>query len=316
VGDFAHRAHVGHAHRLAAAGVVGHGQHDAGDVLWPDFKDVAFQRRQVHVALEGMDQPRLPSLGDHQVARLRTRVLDMGARRVEMGVVEHDFPRPGNGGEENVLRRAALVGRNHMLEAGDVAHGSLEAVKGRRAGIGLVAGDHPRPLARRHGAGAAVGEQVDQHVAGVEQKRVVAGGLQRRFPLRQRGEANRLHRADAKRFDDGLWMEFLHGVLLDVVVWRIDVAGHAPLSRHHCVSCLSPGASIITGGPWAYFKSEARTQHSGNGTADAAATGLCLSNSRNAGNTRLAPSCLQPEAGSWDLRWVTACVRCVMLAPT
>ena len=211
MGDLARGAHVGHAHRLAAARVVGDGQHDAGDTLAAETLDRVFERNQVHVALEGMDQPRLAALGDHQVARLGARVLDMGPRGVEMGVVEHHFARPRDVGEEHVLRRTALVRGDHVLKARDIAHGGLKLVERRRARIGLIAGDHARPLARGHRPGAAVGQQVDQHVARLEQERVVPGRLQRRLTLRHGRKVDRLDRAHAKRLDDGLRMEFLHG---------------------------------------------------------------------------------------------------------
>ena len=144
------------------------------------------QRVQVHVALEGVDQPRLAALGDHQVARLGAGVLDVGTRGVEVGVVGHHVARPGDGAEQDVLGGAALVRGDHVLEAGDVLHRGLEPVERSRARIRLVAGDHARPLARRHGAGAAVGQQVDQHVLGLEQERIVAGLCEQRLDARPR----------------------------------------------------------------------------------------------------------------------------------
>ena len=169
------------------------------------------ERLQVHVALEGMDQPRLAALGDHQVARLGARVLDVGARGVEVRVVGHHVARPGDAGEQDVLGGAPLVGGDHVLEARDVAYRRLKPVEGRRARVRLVAGDHARPLARRHRPRAAVGQQVDQHVARLEQEGVVPGRLQRRLTLRHGREVDRLDRAHAERLDDGLRMEFLHG---------------------------------------------------------------------------------------------------------
>ena len=157
-----------------------------------------------------MDQARLAPLGDDQVARLGAGVLHMGAGGVEVGVVQHHVARLGDGGEEDVLGRAALVGGDHVLEAGDVLDGGLELVEGGGAGIGLVAGDHACPLAGGHGARAAVGEQVDEHVAGAEQKGVVAGCRQLGFALSHSRELDGFHGADAEGFDDGLWVEGLH----------------------------------------------------------------------------------------------------------
>ena len=47
-----HRAHVGQRHRLAAAGVVGDGEHAQRDLLPAHLGDELLQRRHVHVALE------------------------------------------------------------------------------------------------------------------------------------------------------------------------------------------------------------------------------------------------------------------------
>jgi hypothetical protein len=51
--------------------------------------------------------------------------------------------------------------------------------------------------------GAGVGQQVDQHVVGVQGEQVVAGRGQRLLALLARREAQRLHRLDAERLDDG-----------------------------------------------------------------------------------------------------------------
>ena len=175
----------------------------AGMRSGPDLLDRSPQRLQVDVALEGVDQPRLPALGDDQVARFRATVLDMRPRRVEVRVVQHDIAGPGDHVEEDVLGRAALVRGDHVLEAGDVAHGRLEAIERRRARVRFVGGDHARPLAGRHRAGAAVGQQVDQHVLGLEQERIVAGFRQILLAFGAGGETDRLDRADAEWFDDG-----------------------------------------------------------------------------------------------------------------
>ena len=59
-------------------------------------------------------------------------------------------------------------------EAEDVLDRRLEAEPGPAAGVGLVAAHDRRPLLGAHGRGAAVGEQVDEDVLGLEQEDVVA----------------------------------------------------------------------------------------------------------------------------------------------
>jgi hypothetical protein len=72
-----------------------------------------------------------------------------------------------------MLGAASLVGRHHVFEAVDLAHGGFEAVERARAGVGLIAAGHGRPLFIAHGVGAAVGQEVDVDVVAPEQKRVV-----------------------------------------------------------------------------------------------------------------------------------------------
>ena len=52
-----------------------------------------------------------------------------------------------------------------------------EAVEAAAAGIAFVAFHDGRPLMRGHGAGAGVGEQVDQDVVGGKQEQVVVRGF-------------------------------------------------------------------------------------------------------------------------------------------
>src|SRR5256885_7663102 len=42
--------------------------------------------------------------------------LDVGARRVEVGVVWHHFPRAADDAEQDLLGRPSLVGGDHVLE--------------------------------------------------------------------------------------------------------------------------------------------------------------------------------------------------------
>jgi hypothetical protein len=167
-------------------------------------RDQRLERVDVEVALERVQARRVLALGDHQVDRLGAGVLDVGAGGVEVGVVRHDLARPADHREQDLLGGAALVGRDDVGEREQLLHRRLEAVPRRRAGVALVAVLHRRPLIARHRAGAGVGQQIDQHVVGVEREQVVAGLGQPRAALLERGEPNRLDRVDAKRLDDGL----------------------------------------------------------------------------------------------------------------
>ena len=66
-----------------------------------------------------------------QVDRLGTRELDVGARRVEMGVVGHDLARAADDREEDLLGGPSLVGRDDVLEREELLNCLEEAVPGR-----------------------------------------------------------------------------------------------------------------------------------------------------------------------------------------
>jgi hypothetical protein len=120
-----------------------------------------------------------------------------------VGVVGHHVARAAHDGEQDALGRPALVRGDDVFEAGQLAHGRLEAVEALAAGVGLVAAHHGRPLFGGHGAGAGVGEQVDEDVGGVDQEEVEAGLLEEPLPLLGRGLAERLDGLDPERLDDG-----------------------------------------------------------------------------------------------------------------
>ena len=56
---------------------------------------------------------------------------------------------------------------------------------------------------RGHGAGAGVGEQVDEDVVGGEEEEVVVGGFEELFALGAGGPADGLDALDAEWLDDG-----------------------------------------------------------------------------------------------------------------
>ncbi len=53
-----------HGYGLAAAGVVGHGQHDQGHAFPAYFLDQSFERGYIHIALKGMLHAGLAAFGD------------------------------------------------------------------------------------------------------------------------------------------------------------------------------------------------------------------------------------------------------------
>ena len=110
----ADRARILHRNRLAAAGVVGDGEHDQRNALASDARDQLLQRRHVHVAFEGMPRCRLARFGNRQVHRLGADKLDVGARGVEVRVVGHHVALLAHHVEQNALGGAALVRGDHV----------------------------------------------------------------------------------------------------------------------------------------------------------------------------------------------------------
>jgi hypothetical protein len=62
-----------------------------------------------------------------------------------------------------------------MRHAGDALHDLLQPVETARAGVALVAFHDGAPLAAGHGAGAGIGQPVDQHVVGAQLEDVQLG---------------------------------------------------------------------------------------------------------------------------------------------
>jgi hypothetical protein len=87
--------------------------------------------------------------------------------------------------------------------AEDVLDGVAEADEAAAAGIALVAFHDGGPLVGGHGAGAGVGEQVDEDVVGREQEHVVVRGFEELFALGAGGPADGLDAFDAEGLDDG-----------------------------------------------------------------------------------------------------------------
>ena len=168
--QLAGRADVGHAHRLTAAGVVGHGDHDQRDLLAFAACTRSRERARSILPLKGWSG-RLAALGDHQVHRLPPRYSTLA--RVVSKWLLLGTTSPGCSSAPKRMRSAARpwwVGMT-CLKPVILRTTRLEAVKGAGAGIRFIALHHAGPLAGGHGAGAAVGQQVDQHVVGFELRR-------------------------------------------------------------------------------------------------------------------------------------------------
>ena len=174
-GDLTNRFDVGERNGLAAAGVIGDGDHDQGDVSRAFGFDQALQRRDIHVAFEGNLKLRVASRGQRQVDGFCAAKLDVGTRSVEVGVVGDDVSGFAEDSKENPLGGAALMGGDDIAEAHEIVNGGFETVETFATGVGFVAAHHGGPLLGRHGAGAGVGEKVDENVDGAELEEVVAG---------------------------------------------------------------------------------------------------------------------------------------------
>ena len=118
---------------------------------------------------------------------------------------------PAHDGEQDALGGAALVGGDHVAETGKGVGHALEAEEAFAAGVGFVAAHHGGPLFGGHGAGAGIGEQVDQNMAGGDEEEVVACLFEVELALLRGGVVQRLDALDAERFDDGAHVEIIAG---------------------------------------------------------------------------------------------------------
>ena len=169
------RLDVGHGDRLPAAGVIGDGEHDQRNACRAFGGDQGFQRAHVHVALEIQARLRVGGFGNGQIHGARAGEFDIGAGGIEVGVGGDHVAGLAHHGEQDAFGRASLVGGNHVAEAGQLVGRALQAEEALAAGVGFVAAHHGGPLLGGHGAGARIGQQIDQDVARVDEEQVVAG---------------------------------------------------------------------------------------------------------------------------------------------
>jgi hypothetical protein len=134
-------------------------------------------------------------------SRFHAQHFQVGARGVEVAVVGHQLTRLAGHAEQHPLGRAALVRGHEVLHAGDVADHGFQAKEAARPGVALVAFHDGAPLARRHRAGARIGEPVDQHVIGAQLEDVQVRRFEQALTLAARGHADRLDALDAEGFD-------------------------------------------------------------------------------------------------------------------
>ncbi len=147
---------------------------------------------------------RIAGLGARQVDGLRAHEFDIGARGIEMGVVGHHVALLAHDVEQNAFGGAALVGGNDVTVAEDVLHRVAEVIEALAAGVAFVAFHDAGPLMSGHGAGAGIGEQVDQNVVGRKQEQVVVGGAQQFLALLAGSPANGLNALDAEGLNNRL----------------------------------------------------------------------------------------------------------------
>jgi hypothetical protein len=202
--DRAHGANIFHRDGLAAAGVIGDGQHDQRNPLPAHALDERFKRGHIHVAFERMLQGRLPAFRNDKIDRFGADEFNVGTRRIEVGIVGDDIAFLAHHSEENPLSGSALMRGNHVRVAADVLDRIAKTIEAAAARVALVALHDGGPLMRRHGASARIRQQVDQHIVGLEKEKIVVRGLDQLFTLRPRGPADRLDALDAEGLDDGL----------------------------------------------------------------------------------------------------------------
>ena len=104
------------------------------------------QAGNVHISLERETGRWLARFGYREIDGFGTHKLNIRAGGVEVGVVGHNVALLAGYTEQDALRRASLVGRNHVLVAKDILDGIPKAVKALAAGIAFVAFHDGGPL--------------------------------------------------------------------------------------------------------------------------------------------------------------------------
>jgi hypothetical protein len=155
-----------------------------------------------------------------------------------VAVVGHQVALLAGGGEQHLLGRAALV-RGHE-EGMPVIFWitAFQPVEAARAGVALVPFHDGAPLPAGHGAGAGIGQPVDQHVLGAQLEDVEVGGFEQLLALGAAGHADGFDALDAEGFDQGLGHD---GLAVFLVRW----AKLAPEKPSWCRSFPTVGKEIF-----------------------------------------------------------------------
>ncbi len=186
---------AGHVHRG--------GDGDVGYLLRAVRIDDALQLGKVHVALECEVVLRVVRLVHDDVHECAARQFLVELGGGEVHVAGHDVAGLDEDLREDVLRTAPLVGGHEVRVAVELLHRLLQVVVVAAAGVSLVAQHQPGPLAVAHGAGAAVGEQVDVDQLGGQKEGVVAGFFDGLHTLFTRGHEEGFDHLDLEGLGPG-----------------------------------------------------------------------------------------------------------------
>ena len=197
--QFVDGAQVGHANRLTASEVYGHGDANVRNLVSADFVDERLQFLQVHVAFEGQVNLRIVRFVNDDVAEGRAIAFLVRTGGGEVHVARYVVARFDEDGGEQVFCTTALVGRDDVLEAEVFAHDFFQVIEVAAAGIGFVANHEASPLIVAHRVGAAVSQEVDVNIFGIKQESVVTRFFHVLLTLFAVGHGDRFNRFDFER---------------------------------------------------------------------------------------------------------------------
>ena len=186
-GDLLDRGQVVQREGLPAHQVRGRFHADVDDLV-AVLRNRRPQLVQIHVALEQVAAGRLQPLVGDQLQHRAAGQLDVRPGGGEMVIHDHHGARLDEHLGEQVFGRPALVHRHRPVEAHHLFHRGGEPREALRAGIGVIRHHHGAQLVVAHGVGAAVGQHVEEDVAGGQQESVVAGFSDRGQAVADRGE--------------------------------------------------------------------------------------------------------------------------------
>jgi len=203
-------ADILHRDGLPGGGIVGDGGHSERDAVRSNPPDEVLQPFQVHVALERQVGLGVIAFRDGQVNRIRAKHEQVRLGRVKMAVVRHYLAGFDQRLEQHAFRRPALMGWQDVRKAEHFLHRAFKMREAARAGIRLIPAHYSRPLRITHRAGAAVGQQVHEHVFRWHGEQVVVRFRQRVRALLRGSNLQLLNNFDTKWFDkrDGHGLSF------------------------------------------------------------------------------------------------------------